>query len=83
MLGTLLVKHHIGEIMATNESQPIMLHEKTAQRVLELSRLLRETQNMIDAIVATLREAHNLPDSWVLQQIGGSIYIVDNTPPQE
>ena len=47
-------------------TQAIALPEKTRERLENLVRAQQETQRMIDVIVATAREALDIPDDWTI-----------------
>jgi hypothetical protein len=59
----------------------IALPEKTQERLENLVRTQQETQRLIDTIVATAREALNVPDDWTISDVRvGFVAPVDQPP---
>ena len=50
-------------------TQAIQLPEKTRERLENLIRSQQEAQRLIDAIVATAREAMDVPDDWTIGDV--------------
>lgn len=65
-------------------AQPVKVGEKTTRHILEITRLQREMQTLLETIAQTLREVHGVPDAWQLMQMSDGIYLVEGkaNPPQ-
>lgn len=63
-------------------TQAIALPEKTQERLENLVRAQQETQRLIDVIVATAREAMDVPDDWQISDVRvGFVGPEKQTPP--
>lgn len=52
-----------------NEVNRIPMPPRTVERVAELIRTQQEIQRTIDAVLLTAREALDVPDGWVIQDV--------------